>query len=251
MIIMNWFDIFIVGMMKGGIIILYEFLVYYFLIYFGCEKEIYYFLLYEFKGLDWYYGQFEGLFVGQYYMDVSLIYFDMINVLVILNKINVYNFDVCVIMLLCYLIQCVVLYFNYLKKVNQINVFDNVIVDEFLLCSIDLVMVGISVVDIFLQYVLDFSCYYCKVLYYKCIFGDRFMVIDNVSLLCDLQQIMQCVFCYVGVDLISSLVFGECKYSYMFKDEVQILVQIYVWLMVLFQLNYWVFCKLVGVDFEW
>ena len=244
-------DIFIVGTMKGGTTILHEFLAHHPLIHSGREKEIHYFSLYESKGLDWYHGQFEGLPAGQHYMDASPTYFDMTNAPVIPNKINAYNPDARVIMLSRHPIQRAVSHFNHLKKVNQINALDNVTADEFLSRGTDLAMAGTSAADIFLQHVLDFSCYYRKALHYNRIFGDRFMVIANASLSRDPQQTMQRAFHHVGVDPISSPAFGERKYSHMSKDEAQISAQTHARLTALFQPNYRAFCKLVGVDFEW
>ncbi|MFO1139112.1 MAG: sulfotransferase [Paracoccus sp. (in: a-proteobacteria)] len=207
-------DIFIVGTMKGGTTILHEFLGLHPEIHSGSKKEIHYFSLFEANGLDWYHDHFKDLPPGQHYLDASPTYFDMTNGKALPGRINAYNPEARVIMLAREPVERAVSHFNHLRKINKFPILQDMSADEFFSQDFELAFGQARPIDVYLNQCIDFSLYYRKALYYKAVFGNRFLMVHNEDLSQQPHDTMERIFRHIGVEPISSDQFNQRKYSH-------------------------------------
>lgn len=206
-------NIFVVGVMKGGTSALHGFLCAHPEIFSGKTKEIHYFSMKEANGLDWYHKQFENAPPGKNYVDASPTYFDMMTGVAIASRINVYNPQSRILLIIRNPVERALSHFHHFKKVNKIEALQDMTPDEFFSRDFEQGMSGVRPVDHFLMRAINFSFYYRKAIIFRQVFGNRFRVVENASLEQEPNKTMAAAFRHVGVDPITDPRFSNRVYS--------------------------------------
>lgn len=206
-------DFFIVGTMKGGTTILYDFICSHPSVARAKAKEIHYFSLYPEKGLDWYLSHFDFT-QGKITGEASPSYFDVAYTAAIPKWIKALNPEAKIILITRDPVERAVSHFYHLKNINKVPLLEDMEPDDFFSRSFHDALKQKDLIDYYLQQVLYFSSYSRKFSYYKGIFGDEnILVLDNGQLRERPKETMQRVFSFLKIAHIEEGDFGRVKYS--------------------------------------
>ncbi len=206
-------DFFIVGTMKGGTTILYDFICSHALVTRAKEKEIHYFSLYPQKGLQWYLSHFDaspGTITGE----ASPTYFDVAYTGAIPSWIHAFNPDAKIILIARDPVERAVSHFFHLRNINKVDLLQDMDINQFFSFPFEASLTQTTQADYYLQQVLYFSCYSRKFNIYRSVFDrSRILVLHNKELRQTPQDTMNRTFQFIGLETFTSPEFNEFKYS--------------------------------------
>ncbi len=242
-------DFIIVGTMKGGTAILYEFITLHPDIEPAIQKDIHYFSLHYHKGTEWYLNHFNR---ESYKItgEVSPTYFDIANSILIPSLIKTFNPNVKIILIVRDPIERALSHYNHLLKIekkdeiisSEINDFFNVPLKE---CITETTNMGY-----YLKQILSFSSYYRKYLYYMQVCDkDNILVLRNDDLRHQPFETMKRVFGFIGVEPIESGKFRDFKYSIDTKTDM-LSDKTYNRLAEILYPDYKKFCDLTDIEYS-
>lgn len=238
-------NLFIVGSMKCGTTILYDFLTSHSGISGGEAKEIHFFSLNYDKGIDWYLERFEHSNEGLYYLDASPTYFDMCLDVPAAERIKEFCPDAKIIILIRNPIERAASHFNHLKKINQLPflqgvTFDDVIARQWPACdSKDLESIR--------SMLIDFSRYEKKIEKFVEIFGyDNVIVIHNDDLRANGESVVSQVLDFLGLNVPQGVDFSQQRYKHG-SDEIKLSRENFFSLLEELGDDYYRACKVVKV----
>ena len=206
-------DFIIVGTMKGGTTILYDFICEHKDVIKAKQKEIHYFSLYPYKGDEWYFDHFEAS-ENKITGEASPTYFDLASTASIPQSIKTLLPDVKIILIVRDPVERAVSHFFHYCKVNKIKVLEDMDINKFFSLPFEDAVTQTSTTSYYLSDVLSFSSYYRSYLNYNNIFGkDNVLVLTNEELMTEPQVTMDKVHSYLNLDDFKSSKFNQFKYS--------------------------------------
>lgn len=206
-------DFFIVGTMKGGTSMLYDFICSHPAVLRAKQKEIHYFSLYPDMGDDWYLSHFD-FSKGKLTGEASPSYFDVAYTAAIPRWIKAFNPKAKIILITRDPVERAVSHFNHLKNINKIPSLQDMDPNDFFSRSYQSSLSQTSSIDYYLQRVLYSSCYSRKFLYYKDVFGaDNILVLDYDELRLRSHATMKRVFDFLRLPFFEGESFDTTKYS--------------------------------------
>lgn len=205
-------EIFIVGTMKGGTTILFDYVCTHPRILRPKNKETHFFTLYFSNGLDWYLSQFPDRKETELSLDASPTYFDVAAVPVIPALIRSVVPDARIVLIVRDPISRAISHFEHLRLVANPALFMEIDINEFFSRPLEGCFIRGNPLDESLKDVILFSLYYHKYLNYRNIFGNQLLVLTNKGLRTDPVATMKRVFSHLGVEWVSSPLFGQEKY---------------------------------------
>lgn len=207
-------NLFIVGAMKCGTTIMFDFLTSHPEISGGIAKEIHYFSL-NFEESDiWYESKFKSSEVAKYLLDASPTYFDMCLTMPVAERIKTYSPSAKIIIMIRNPVDRAVSHFNHLIKVNETEVLTNISFDEFAFPSADLDKEDAEVGKL-RNLVFDFSFYHDKINHFCNIFGsENVLLIHNDDLRQHGARVMDETFKFLGLSSIQNVDFSRQKYRH-------------------------------------
>jgi alginate O-acetyltransferase complex protein AlgJ len=205
-------NVFIVGSMKCGTTILYDFLTAHDQIKGGVEKEIHYFSLYHEKGDDWYAEKFPEVESATHRVDASPTYLDMCLSVPTAERIKSFNPDAKIIILHRNPIQRAISHFNHLKKINKIPELNNLSFDDL----IDRNWPSSELADRLestRQMIIDFSKYEEKIKRFLDVFGkEKVFVVSNEDLRVHGDTVVRQIYDFIGIGAPEGVDFSQQKY---------------------------------------
>lgn len=204
-------DFVIVGAMKCGTTVLYDFICESDQVSSAKQKEIHYFSLNYEKGQSWYDSFFEkgeGI-TGE----ASPTYFDEAKTTLIPKLIKRDLPGVKVILLVRDPVERAISHYNHYCKVNKFPDVLNLTSDEFFSLDFAGVFSMSRAIDYYLSRVLDYSFYYRKYLNYYNVFGDDLLVVRNESLMNNPEATLKLVYKHLGLKYETKASFSKIKYS--------------------------------------
>jgi len=205
-------DFIIIGTMKGGTTILYDFINEHPDVTASKQKEIHYFSLYAHKGMEWYSSFFENdaTFTGE----ASPTYFDMASSPAIPSLIKATLPEVKIILIVRDPVERAVSQFFHLQKINKIEALLEMDINEFFGGNFSSAITQTSPEDLYLYQTLNFSCYFRKLQAYLSVFGkERMLVLSNDQLKNDPSETMERVFNFLNLSDLKNHDFSRIKYS--------------------------------------
>ena len=240
-------EIFIVGTMKGGTTILYDYISSHPRVVAGSQKELHYFSLFPDRGLDWYLGQFPDRPEDTLSIDASPTYFDLATSTAIPGHIKAAAPDSKVIIIVRDPIERAVSHFEHLRTISHRELFSGIEINEFFSRPLERLFVEITASDELFGYVVNFSLYYRKLMNFLKVFGkDRVLVLTNASLRTEAEPVMRRVFTHCGLEWAPSAVFGTERYLSGSRN-IQLLPDVVERLAALLYPDYEKFCRVVGL----
>lgn len=206
-------DFLIIGAMKSGTTVLYEFICRHPLVNKAAEKEIHYFSLHPYRGIKWYQDQFESKY-GYKTGEASPTYFHMANSNGLPMSIKEYVPDVKIILIVRDPIERSVSHLYHYQKINKIQELQNFSVNDFFSLSFDEALKQTTSIGFYLHNALTFSCYARPFQTYLSVFDRKsILVINNVELLTNPQETMCEVFNFLCLSPLRANEFTKFKYS--------------------------------------
>ena len=206
-------EIFIIGIMKGGTTILYDYLCTHPRVVPGASKEIHYFSLYSDRGPEWYLSHFPERGERFLSIDASPTYFDVAYTPAIPGFIKSAVPNAKVILIIRDPVERAVSHFNHLKLVSYKDSFKDIDINEFFSRSLEGCYSKKTPYDEHLNNILLFSLYYHKFLWYTQVFGRaNVMVLTSTELDTNPTETMQRIFKYCGLEWVPSSLFGVHRY---------------------------------------
>lgn len=242
-------EIMIVGTMKGGTTILYDYICTHPRVLAGTRKEIHYFSLYPVNGIDWYLDQFPDRPDDVLSIDASPTYFDVATMPTVPAHIKREAPDAKIILIVRDPVARAISHVQHLRAVSNKDLFATVDTDEFLSRPLERCFTQEHPTDYHLGYVLGFSVYDEKFNNYSRVFGPKnVLVLTNEELRSSPQDTMRKVFGHCGLDWVASDMFGLQKYL---SGSEQLVVddRVRERLKALLYPSYERFCKRAGVPF--
>ena len=242
-------DYLILGTMKGGTTVLSEFINAHMHAAAAKQKEIHYFSLNQYKGVDWYKGHFSSD-TDRLTGDASPTYFDMAISSAIPKSIERLMPEVKMILIVRDPVDRAISHFSHLCHVNKIQELVDVDINDFFGRSFTNAFRQTYSLDYYLALVLSFSTYYRKYLNYLSVFNKKqLLVITNEELLKHPQNVMAKVFKFLGLCPFKSELFEKFKYSTgpskrNISDENLLKLKDYLYP------DYEVFCEKSGLEFK-
>jgi len=242
-------DFLIIGTMKGGTTILYDFICDHPDAVAAVQKEIHYFSLYYDKGEDWYLSHFEEANGSVMTGEASPTYFDMATGGVIPRLIKKVYPDIKLILVVRDPVDRAISHYNHYCGVNKLEHLKTMGIEKFFNGSYSDAIKGTTAEQNHLYHALNFSCYSKKYNYYKSIFKDNLLVIQNEELRGNSQNVMSSVHAHLGLKDRESPFFEKVKYSAgtsksQISNETLHKLQNYLYP------DYEVFCKDAGIEFK-
>jgi hypothetical protein len=242
-------DFLIIGTMKGGTTVLYDFICDHPAVNQAVEKEIHYFSLYPFRGLDWYLGKFkfeEGKITGE----ASPTYFDTAFTQSIPSSIRSINPDMRLLLIVRDPIERAISHFYHYVKINKIEKLENMGVDDFFSIPVERAFSQVRDIDFYLYNVMSFSFYYRKYLTYLSVFSsDNILVLSSNDLKNSADEVMQKVYKFLKIEPFTSRSFQEFRYSTGSKQE-PVKEKTIERLRNIFYRDYELFCGASGISFS-
>lgn len=242
-------DYLIVGTMKGGTTILYDFVCDHPDVVSAKQKEIHYFSLYYDKGEDWYSSFFNNSDTAQMTGEASPTYFDMSTGGVIPRLIKKDYPDTKIILVVRDPVERAISHFNHYCTINKVESVIEKGIERFFNDSYSDAAKCTTADQTFLYHVLNFSCYSQKFKYFKNTFGENMLVVSNDRLRSESQEVMSEVHSHLGLSHRSSSLFEEVRYSAGTKKE-QISEETLRKLKVYLYPDYEKFCGDAGIEFR-
>ena len=207
-------EIFIVGTMKGGTTILYDYLCTHPRVLPGRQKEYHYFSLYATRGIDWYIEQFPDRADEQLSIDASPTYFDVARMPTIPAYIQKAAPMARIILIVRDPVDRAISHVQHLRSVSHKELFTNVDINEFLNRPLRNCYTLPHATDTHLAHVLEFSLYDDKFANYVRIFGrENVLVLRNEDLAIDPAEAMKKTFSHCGLERVPSEIFGTRRYQ--------------------------------------
>jgi hypothetical protein len=201
-------EILIVGVMRAGTTILFEYLGRHPHIALPCVKEKHYFSLWPGRGNDWYIQQFPDRPADVLSVDASPTYFDAANYPTIPAVIKAALPGAKLLLTVRDPVERAVSHFQHLRSVSEPLLFADVDINEFFSRPIEHCYSQAEALDYWLDMVLRFSLYYRKFAMYAEVVGQHTMlVVCNEELAARPAAVMQRVFCHCGLEWSDSLSF--------------------------------------------
>jgi hypothetical protein len=206
-------EIFIIGTMKGGTTILYDYISTHPRVQRGTQKESHYFSMYANRELDWYIRQFPDRPEEHFSIDASPTYFDVANMPTIPAYIKKAVPEARIILIVRDPIERAISHFEHLRTVSHRELFASIDVNEFLSRPIERCYTREHPSDELFSYVLGFSIYDDKFSNYVSVFGrNNILVLTNDELRIEPQATMRRVFDHCGLEWAPSEMFGVQRY---------------------------------------
>jgi hypothetical protein len=207
-------EIFIVGTMKGGTTILYDYLLTHPRVVRGTEKEIHYFSLHTARGDAWYADQFPDRAEDVYAVDASPTYFDAAFTTAIPGHIKALVPNAKLILIVRDPIERAISHFQHLQTVSHKDLFCSVDINDFFARAPENCIAQLDAYDYFLNQCLSFSAYYRQLLNYLAVFErDRLLILRNEELRgAAASTTMRRVFSHCDLEWIPSTLFGQERY---------------------------------------
>ena len=206
-------EIFIVGTMKGGTTILYDYLCSHPLVLRGAQKELHYFSLFPDRDLDWYLNQFPDRPQGHMCVDASPTYFDVATMPTIPAYIKKAAPGSRIIVIVRDPVERAISHFQHFRLVSHATLFANINIDEFFSRPLERCFTYEEPTDFYFSQTLAFSIYEEKYSNYVRIFGrSNVLVLTNEGLRTKPQETMKAVFTHCGLEWSSSELFGTQRY---------------------------------------
>lgn len=207
-------EIFIVGTMKGGTTILYDYLLTHPRVVSGASKEIHYFSLYTAKGDAWYIDQFPDRPEDVYSVDASPTYFDAAFTTAIPGHIKASVPNAKPILIIRDPIERAISHFQHLQTVSHKELFSSVDINEFFARAPENCITQADTYDYFLHQCLSFSAYYRQAMNYFTVFEKtEVLILRNEELRgAAASSTMRRVFAHCGLDWTPSSIFGQERY---------------------------------------
>lgn len=215
---MNIPQIYIIGSMKCGTSALYEYLCTHPKVYPGTKKEVHYFTLFPYKGVEWYSKHFGKTVDTNIYVDASPTYFDMCQNLTIPNQIKYIRPNAKALLIFRDPVERAISHFQHLKTINKIKNLQAIDVNEFFKRDFLNSFKHLDEWDYLLSLTLQFSTYSRKYKYFKQVFQDDLLVIHNKELKCNTTNIMHTVFEFLDLEYHYHPIMKEIRYSNNSKD---------------------------------
>lgn len=206
-------DFLIIGTMKGGTTILYDFICDHPDVSAAQKKEIHYFSLNYDKGDEWYYSHFDELGEGQLTGEASPTYFDMATGGVIPKVIKKDLSDVKLILVVRDPIERAISHYNHYCVIDKVDSIKEMGIERFFNRSYSDAVIATTPEQYYLYHVLNFSCYRKKHRYYKDLFQDNLLVVQNTELRKNSKEVMSNVHSHLGLEDRNSALFSEVRYS--------------------------------------
>jgi len=239
----------IIGAMKSGTTVLYDFICSHPRVQKATEKEIHYFSLYPYEGEKWYLDHFSGD-SEMVYGEASPTYFHVANTLSLPRSIKEFSQDIKLILIVRDPVERAVSHFFHYQKINKIQALIDFDINKFFGRSFEDALKQTGALDYFLHDVLSFSAYYRKYLNYLSVFRkEQILVLTNEQLASNPKETMIKVFGFLDLEYVESEIFGEFRYSTGSNLEV-LDKNIKKKLSDFFYEDYEEFCKAAGVDFN-
>jgi hypothetical protein len=201
--------IFIVGSMKCGTTILYDFLCRDPRISGAKGKEVHYFTLHDDKDEDWYRGHFQTTVETEYGLDASPTYFDLTDRMDIPGKIKSRFPNAKIIILIRDPIERIVSHFSHLRKVNKLPEMQKISVEELA----DTIIDGEAGDNPLIDQIRSFSFYKAKIDKFSAAFGrEKVFLIHNDDLRAHGRDVMSELYRFLGLSAIQGQDYSEQKY---------------------------------------
>lgn len=240
-------EIFIIGTMKGGTTILFDYISSHPRVVPCASKEVHYFSLHINKGLDWYLEQFPERPQDVLSIDASPTYFDVTNTYTIPVLLHNTAPESKLILIVRDPIERAISHFAHLRQISHRDKLKDVDVNDFFSTPIERCFAQDSDYGFLLGQILNFSLYYRKYLSYIHIFGRRkILVIKNEDLRVRPKDVMCQVFAHCGLEWADSDLFGKEAYS-TGSNNIAISDAVYAKLANLLYPNYKNFCRASGI----
>ncbi len=241
-------EFFIVGTMKGGTTILYDFICMHPDVKKAKQKEIHYFSLYPDNGLEWYISHFDFESPG-ITGEASPTYFDVAYTSSIPKAIKAVNPDAKIILITRDPVERAVSHFFHLKTINKVPLLQDMDVNEFFSIDFDKAISQSTDHQYYLNQVLWFSFYSRKLNIYRQVFSkDKIIAIDNDQLRKHPQSTMGRVFGFLGLHDFQDEKFNAVKYS-SGKGPEELSLQTRVRLAQFFYSDYAKYCQIAGIPY--
>ena len=202
-------NLFIVGGMKCGTSILYDFL---------CEdpricgargKEVHYFTLHEDRGEAWYLDHFKPGKDYRYYLDASPTYLDMADRMDIPSKIKAFEPDAKIIILIRDPIDRIISHFSHYRKVNKFAEVQKMTIQQFADALLDAPTGQNNLVDL----AREFSFFKKKIDLYSDVFGSQnVFLIHNMDLRDQGAVVMAELYDFLGLSPMEGRSYSEQRY---------------------------------------
>ena len=239
-------NLFIVGSMKCGTTILYDFLTEHPQIAGARGKEVHYFSMHHDKGLDWYLDHFDLAADVTYQLDASPTYFDMAHDDVLPNRIHDFAPDARIIIMIREPIERAVSQFMHYKHVNKVEDIQGMTFSQFMRDRWP-EHLNRNVLENLYGHITEFSYYQEKIARYARIFGeDRVLVIHNDDLRHHGGVVMASVHKFLDLDFPNEGDFTRQKYVRPAKRQDEDEVLLYT-MAEQYGPDYWAACRAPGV----
>ncbi|MGH9380122.1 MAG: sulfotransferase domain-containing protein [Thermoanaerobaculia bacterium] len=204
---------FIVGTMKGGTTVLYEFICMHEQVESAVQKEIHYFSLYPYKGMQWYMDHFRcppDKITGE----ASPSYFDLAYTNAIPQSIKEFNPDAKIIVITRDPVERAISHFYHLRNINKVPLLQDMDINEFFDGPFASCITLTDARENFLHQTLYFSSYARKAMFYRNAFPrENLLFLRNEDLRASARSTMERVFSFLGLNGIYSREFEKLKYS--------------------------------------
>ena len=235
-------NLFIVGSMKCGTTILYDFLIEHPQIAGARGKEVHFFSLKHEKGLDWYLDHFDLDAEVNYQLDASPTYFDMANDDLLPNRIHKFSPDARIIIMIREPIERAVSQFMHYKHINKVDEIQGMTFSQFMRDRWPEHLSRKVLEDLY-RHITEFSYYHDKIARYAKVFGrDRVMVIHNDDLRHHGGTVMASVYNFLDLDFPSEGDFNRQKYVRPAKRQDEDEVLLYT-MAEQYSRDYWLSCR--------
>jgi Sulfotransferase domain len=243
-------EILIIGTMKGGTTILWDYLKTHPHVVPGQSKEVHYFSLYSSLGHSWYLDQFPDRSNDALAVDASPTYFDLATMPTIPNFIKAVCPSSKIILIVRDPVERAISHFQHLRSVSYPDMFAMVDINEFLSRPLERLFSRHDPSDEMLQYVFGFSVYDQK--YYNYIRScgrENVLVVHTDELRADARATMRRVFTHCSLDFVDSPLFG--KQDYLSGSELCSVKQsVLRRLSELLYPSYKIFCEASGLEYR-
>ena len=239
-------NLFIVGSMKCGTTILYDFLCRDKRIVGADGKEIHYFSLFREKGDFWYESHFETHPSAEYLLDASPTYLDMANNDDIPEAIRAYSPDAKIIIMIRDPIDRAISHLTHYKKVNKLELFEHTEFSD-LLPMFKPDTEGNALKPNASRHIRDFSFYFEKIERYVRIFGStNVMVVHNNDLRSHGDVIMDSIYEFLGLNRPDEHDYKEQRYvTGTNRDKLTLSAKVELYS--LYGSDYYSSCRAIGI----
>lgn len=202
-------NLFIVGSMKCGTSILYDFLCKDKRISGARGKEVHYFTLNEAKGDDWYLDHFQERPEVQYYLDASPTYLDMTDRMDVPEKIKTFSPNAKIIILIRDPIDRIISHFSHFKKVNKFAAVQDMTVQQF----VDIIIQKQPQANNLADLAREFSFFKAKIDRYAEVFGaNNVFLVHNDDLRSQGAAVLASLYNFLGLSQLTGQSYSEQKY---------------------------------------